>query len=208
MSKRVINRGAAMASLILLAACQPAGQTAQSDETASAPREASEAPADAAAERQFRDGLSTYTQVDIDACEEVDRQVEGESVTWRCPGSGGIELWAHIGDGRMDLDAGNREGGWAGIGPFNTLGPTVEWRGPAGVPYAIIYRLRSATSEAPGLSWLVVETIGTHTQPGCVVARIDGGVPDANARAREAADTWARGFVCDRDEPSELTALA
>lgn len=199
-----LTRASAVFIVLALVGCQPApaGEDATDPETPSTQPPAEESGADPdSSEDRSSDGLSAYTTVDLDACELISTDPESGARSWTCEGHAGIPLLAHDGDGRYDLDAGV-QGGWAGIGPFNNLSETVEWRGPEGAPYAIIYRLRSAAPEMPNASWLIVESIGNRVEPGCVVARVDGATPNANVVAREAADRRARDFDCETDQPA------
>lgn len=197
----------ATSAALMVAACQPAEPDDGAppvDEGAEAPAPGTPTPGEPAqGEPPATDGMSAYTTVDLDACEVTARYEEGSGTDWRCEGLNGVPLLVRESDGRFDVDAG-ATGGAPGIGPFNSLSETVEWRGPANAPYAIIYRLRSATPEAPNQSWLVVETIGTTAAPGCPIAIIGGGVPSANERARNEADTRAGSFRCGRDEPTRI----
>jgi hypothetical protein len=130
---------------------------------------------------------SAYSKLDLDRCERLDDGSELASASWRCAGHGGVPLFVQNGDDRYDLDAGSegRDGHWGES--FDVPGETVEWRIADGKPFAIIYRLRSARSEAPSSSRLVVETIG-GARPGCRIFVVDGAAPRANEQAREAAD--------------------
>lgn len=196
----------AASAALLAAACEPAspGTEAPADDTPAVGEEAP-APDGGAPETAPSDGLSVYTALDLADCEITAQYEEGAGTDWRCEGRNGVPLLVRESDGRFDIDAGVT-GGAPGIGPFNNPGPMVEWRGPAATPYAIIYRLVSATPEAEGQTWLVVETIGTASAAGCPVAIIDGGVPSANVRARQEADTRARAFRCEVDEPTRVEA--
>jgi hypothetical protein len=130
---------------------------------------------------------SAYTPLDIDRCTLLEEIEEGAGALWRCPGRGAIALFVATGDGRFDVDAGVDNHQWESLGPFNRPGPQVEWRLRGGRPFAIIYRLLWEDGVGGSGSFLIVETIGRTGQPGCEVARIEGG-PNANARARARAD--------------------
>lgn len=131
---------------------------------------------------------SAYSGLDLKRCKLLERGTEGEWAVWRCPGYGGVPLIVESGDGRHDIDAGvpDNEDHWSA--PFDDIPARVEWRLDRGKPFAIIYRLTVATPERPRTSRLLVETIGRTGRPGCRVADIPGSAPDANARARRAAD--------------------
>ena len=146
---------------------------------------------------------SVYTALDAGRCPEIARVEEGASVTWRCRGHAGIPLIVMVSDDRFDIDAGVDNRRWESPGRFSATGPRLEWRLRRGRPFAIIYRLRLTGGEQPESSVLGVETIGRRGSPGCVVAWIDGRLPDANALARARADERAAGFRCGRDEPEQ-----
>jgi hypothetical protein len=141
---------------------------------------------------------SVYTMLNLDRCRTLEVVPEGESVRRRCPGLGAIALFVNAGDGRFDVDAGVDNERWESLGGFNEIGPRIEWRRAAGRPFAIIYRLRLTSPEQPPGSSLIVETIGRRGAPGCQIATVDGGLADANARARAIADRRARTFRCPR----------
>lgn len=143
-------------------------------------------------------GSSVYTPLDLERCSVIERIEEGESVRWRCPGFAGIPLFVGAGDGRFDVDAGIDNGEWESLAPFNHLGPRVEWRLRGRTPVAIIYRIIVDHPRPSARSALAVETIGRRGRPGCLVALIDGGLANANALARAAADRAAT-FRCGRD---------
>jgi hypothetical protein len=138
------------------------------------------------------DVTSTYTSLDLDRCQHIERGEEPQSASWRCKGYGGIALFVQNGDDRYDVDAGveDRDELWGDA--FDYPGKTVEWRLSGGKPFAIIYRLVDAGSRPPRTSMLVVETIGRTGRPGCRIATVTGSKPNANPRARSAADRVLR----------------
>ncbi len=144
---------------------------------------------------------SRYTSLDLDACDLVSRQTEGEGATWNCTGLGDMGLVVMSGDGRFDLDAGADNGVWESIGAFNAEPDTVEWRMEGGAPAAIIYRLTDVALETPDRTVLMIETVGAN---GCLAGRVAGDAPDANVRARAIADAAVDGFVCGTDEPESV----
>jgi hypothetical protein len=170
------------------------------------------AAAPAEALRPAPAATSVYTDLDLDRCRRTQVAAEGESAQWRCPGYGGVPLVVLLGDGRFDIDAGADNGVWESSAVFNNPGPRVEWRVRRGArPHAIIYRLRLTGDGNEGRSVLGVETIsydvrsgGRQGWAGCLVAWIDGGVPNANAVARRIADRMDRRFRCGHTEPEEL----
>ncbi len=143
---------------------------------------------------------STYSPLDLEACEivSVAHAGEGDWVNRRCPGRFGITLFVNEDDARFDIDAGVDNGEWESAAALNELGPLLEWRSEGGRPFALIYRYTIAEAMPGGRSMLAVETIGRPGRPGCLIALITA-TPDANARARQVADTRARTFRCGRD---------
>jgi len=146
---------------------------------------------------------SVYTPLDESGCPEIARVEEGSSVTWRCRGHAGIPLIVTVSDDRFDIDAGEDNGEWESPGRFSATGPRVEWRMRRGRPFAIIYRLRLTGGEQRESSVLGVESIGRPGHPGCLVAWVDGRLPNANAIARARADARAATFRCGIDEQEQ-----
>jgi hypothetical protein len=147
---------------------------------------------------------SVYTGLDLDRCRELRHVEEGSSTEWSCPGYGGIPLWVAIGDERFDVDARRDNGDFETTSRFNEPGPRVEWRLRRGRPFAIIYRLRTLGAERAEGSVLGVESIGEGRRNGCLIAWVNGAVPDANAAARAQADRFATTFRCGRDRPRQI----
>lgn len=162
---------------------------------------------------------SAFTALDLDACESLSAptgdlanndghtedggHTEDEMVdnSWRgkCPGYGAIPIYASEDDLRVDLDAGVPNDRFETPWFFNLPHSTVEWRlDAAGVPFALIHRFWSDGLENRR-SMLGVSKIGRPGAPGCMVAMIDGSVPDANARATALADA-----ILDRVQCSDL----
>ena len=214
---RAIGLASALAIPLALAACGDApGPDERGAEDAGLanpedPGNSAERPVQSRPEDQFLAGeagpapngrfSSRYTSLDLDACDLVSRQTEGEGATWNCPGLGDMELVVMSGDGRFDLDAGADNGVWESIGAFNAEPDTVEWRMEDGAPAAIIYRLTDVALETPDRTVLMIETVGAD---GCLAGRVAGDTPDANARARAIADAAADGFVCGTDDPESV----
>ena len=143
---------------------------------------------------------STYSALDLDACEivSVAHAGEGDWAARRCRGRYGVTLFVNEDDARYDVDAGVDNGVWESAMQLNGLGPQLEWRLEGGRPFAIIYRYTIPEAMAGGRSMLAVESIGRRGRPGCLVAIILAR-PDANVRARQIADRRARTFRCGRD---------
>jgi len=146
---------------------------------------------------------SAYTELDLDACTQVATYELGAD--WLCEGYGGVDVFIAEGDLRFLVSYGEtpKEEYTAGqgFGPFNDLGPRIEWLldGDGGVAGTILrWFIAQPDYEAPDHQVLVV----TRIAPGntCHVAYIDARAnPDANALAREAADNLIPGFDCAND---------
>jgi hypothetical protein len=149
---------------------------------------------------------SAYTVLALDRCTQTERVEEGDSSVWRCPGYRGIPVYVLSGDGRFDVDAGEDNQVFESQAGFNNPPDRVEWRLRGGRPRAIIYRLRLTGDGNQGRTVLGVETISREGQwAGCLVAWIDGDVPNANAVARNRADRDHRRHRCGHDEPELVT---
>lgn len=146
---------------------------------------------------------SIYTSLDVARCARTSHDEESGSATWRCRGHAGIPLFVLAGDDRYDIDAGENNGEWEAPGRFSLPGPRIEWRMRRGRPFAIIYRLLLSGNDLPNSSVLAVESIGRPGRAGCLVAMIDGGLPNANALARARADARAASFRCGEDEQEQ-----
>ena len=143
---------------------------------------------------------SVYTPLVLDRCTIVEERPEEEGFTrWRCPGRGAIPLFVSSGEGRFDIDAGIDSGQFEFFHTLNRPAPRLEWRMRGRVPVAIIYRLLLEPFESAPASVLIVKTIGRAGRPGCLIAAVNGTLPDANARARAAADRAPR-FRCGVDQ--------
>ena len=92
------------------------------------------------------------------------------------------------------------------FGPFNSTSHTVEWRAADGKPFAIIQRWHlddNGDQDSNGRPVAKPILVVTRLPPGtvCHVAYIDVQPnPNANELARKAADEFARGFNCGKDE--------
>lgn len=84
--------------------------------------------------------------------------------------------------------------------PFNYINNVLEWRLDGARPFATILRYFISVDDAGGEEQvLVVSRIGK--QDSCQVAHVNASrTRNANALAREAADTLALDFVCGVDE--------
>lgn len=195
-----------------LVGCQ--GQD-EANEEAAAPAQTGEGPTPPASSPAVADGgaqaanshgfSSQYTPLDLAACEVTDSESEeGQWAERTCPGYRGVSLFVDDGDGRFDIDAGERNEAFQSLGAFNNPPDTIEWRMKDGVPFAIIYRLSDATPEGAGRTVPMVERIGTAQQPGCTIAQVAGSAREANVRARQFADRSATGFGCTESQPATV----
>jgi hypothetical protein len=147
---------------------------------------------------------SAYTDLDFDQCLVLD--ADDFVSQWSCPGYRGYPLKVIQADLRFALQFGfnlDQEPKRQTLPPFNTLGPTLEWRlsNESGrwLPIATIARYDTASKAngTPDGEVLVV----TQLKPGqtCHIAYIDARAnPDADVLARAAADTAGR-FDCASD---------
>jgi hypothetical protein len=136
-----------------------------------------------------------------------------------CLGKSGLVVLVSEDDLRETVSVGrNRHGAarepaaqsW--FGPFNSTTATIEWRAVDGKPFAIIQRWHIADNsdeDDKGRPIAKPMLVVTRLPPGpvCHVAYIDAQAnPDANTLARKAADDFARGFICGKDEVKAIGA--
>lgn len=130
-----------------------------------------------------------------------------------CPGKAGLvvlvsedDLRETVSVGRNRAAAEREPAAQAGFGPFNSTTTTVEWRTLDGKPFAIIQRWHLADNgeeDKNGRPTAKPLLAVTRLPPGavCHVAYIDVQAnANANELARKAADEFARGFHCGKDE--------
>jgi hypothetical protein len=156
---------------------------------------------------------SIYTKLLLNECgmEMAAPNQEMESARWWCRGYHDLDVLVAEGDLRFFVSYGpNAENELAAgqtLPQFNHIHDTLEWRvepAPGGGWEAFATILRfflDATESSPAGQVLVVTRLG-ETGTVCHVAYVDALLnPNANALAREAADTIARIFTCSHDEP-------
>ena len=145
---------------------------------------------------------SAYSDLDLERCKTIEMFEEGGGARLKCPGYAGIDVMVTEGDLRMYVGYGRNARKQCAthqtFGPFNSLGPKLEWRMQGGRPFATILRWVLDNGDGNSQrSWLVVTNLdGSNT---CHVAYVEGAMPNANRRARDAADLYARGFNCAAD---------
>ncbi|MEW6150821.1 MAG: hypothetical protein AB1745_22795, partial [Pseudomonadota bacterium] len=135
------------------------------------------------------------------------------STTRVCPGKGGLvvliaedDLREVVSVGRNRKQAAEEPAANVWFAPFNSSESTIEWRTAGEKPFAIIQRWHIADNTDPdkqGRPKTKAMLVVTRLPPGpvCHVAYVDAVAnPTANELARKAADDFARGFTCGKDE--------
>lgn len=133
----------------------------------------------------------------------------------RCDGYGGLPVHVADDSGRMSLSYGHQSDKsrhWNSFASFNEVHDTIEWRlhhiDGEHRPFATIHRWfvsstggGSAGGDGERRAVLVVSTVAnTAKGQSCDVGYVDATLtPDANALARDVADTYAPKFDCDQD---------
>jgi hypothetical protein len=151
---------------------------------------------------------SVYTELLKGRCRfiSIDEETNEEQVK-RCPGHGGAAVLTRASHTSVylgfrwskKLASGDVVSGWS-------LGDKVEWRGARNgkqlVPYATIVRVITKHPETMRGGGHVLAVIRIEKQSACLAAAVDVSAnKEANALAREAADTFARTFSCQKDKP-------
>ena len=157
---------------------------------------------------------SAYTKLGLDACPIVDQNLEEGSWTLvRCEGYRGRPVFVGEGDLRFFVwfDRRKSEEPLASqtLGPFNTIGETMEWRlrrvDGDWQPFATILRYKTSLNDDRDDGEVLVVT---QLRPGatCHIAYVDArSNKNANELAREAADRLAGTFDCN-DTPERVGA--
>jgi len=147
---------------------------------------------------------SAYTTHAYEKCPLV--QKDAASQQRRCKGLGGIVVNYYGEDDAAAVDFG--QGGSKEDDPYEPsfvfAGKTIEWRGDRNggrlVPYAAIVRYDVGHAiGGPFRPELMIFRLD-GTKGSCRAASVDGRRSDANAKARELADTFVRGFTCGKDK--------
>jgi hypothetical protein len=196
-ARNTLFMGLAVASL-LLAGCEV--REAQPESNQAEPDNSTANLADPMAPGSYE---SVFTSLMLDECATIGTTPATGGRSLQCLGHDGVPLFVTEEDGRADLDAGLENGRWESLGGFNSLGSRVEWRLHGGRPVAVIFRY-----ESDGRAVLGVETVGRASgkgspspAPGCEIARVDAGLPNAATLARQRADALAERFQCGVDKP-------
>jgi hypothetical protein len=156
---------------------------------------------------------SAYTDINLDECLVLEADDFGAS--WSCPGYKGFPLMVQEGDLRFSLQYGfnidQNNAGSQTLGPFNHLGPKLEWRlsNASGrwLPIATIVRYHTADIETGEDSGEVLVVTQIKQGDTCHIAYVDAKAnADANELARQAADK-AGEFSCMADEVEIIGAF-
>ncbi|WP_338306728.1 MULTISPECIES: hypothetical protein [unclassified Bradyrhizobium] len=157
---------------------------------------------------------STYTSAAPKDCRQIGKPSELDGSTTRsCPGKDGLlvliaedDLREIVSIGRNRRQAAEEPAAKVWFAPFNSSETTIEWRAVGAKPFAIIQRWHIADNADPdkqGRPNTKAMLVVTRLPPGpvCHVAYVDAiANPAANELARKAADDFARGFMCGKDE--------
>lgn len=161
----------------------------------------------------FAGTSSTYTTLDVKACQQVTRATSGEegesSGILRCKGYGGLPVTFAEGDLRSLVAFGKKGENHCAFrqtfGGFNSVGNKVEWRLRDGKPFAAILRWTvsyDSEDSSKTKTWLVVSKIEPNNS--CHMAYVEGAYPRANDAARRLVDSMARDFSCATGKPMFL----
>lgn len=157
---------------------------------------------------------SAYTSTAPKDCRQIGKPSELDGSTTRaCPGKDGLtvliaedDLRETVSVGRNRRAAAEEPAAKTWFAPFNSSETTIEWRATGAKPFAIIQRWHIADNSDPdkqGRPGTKAMLVVTRLPPGpvCHVAYVDAVAnPTANELARKAADDFARGFTCGKDE--------
>jgi hypothetical protein len=157
-------------------------------------------------------GASVYTDLKLEDCKALVEpdpdEPGGDFMSSMCPGLGDYNVLFKEGDLRQSVHYGFLkksivDHAFESFGQFNHMNPKIEWRvGADGKPVAAIQRF--FTGDAPDQGqMLVISRVGQPgEEEGCPVGYVDAlANPDANALAREVADTLAAHFDCGKQTP-------
>lgn len=158
--------------------------------------------------------VSSYTSTAPKDCRQIGKPSDLDGSTTRvCPGKDGLvvliaedDLREIVSVGRNRKQAAEQPAADVWFAPFNSSESSVEWRSAGEKPFAIIQRWHIADNTDPdkqGRPKTKAMLIVTRLPPGpvCHVAYVDAiANPTANELARKAADDFARGFTCGKDE--------
>jgi hypothetical protein len=160
-------------------------------------------PAGLSAQEPF---ASAYTRHDFERCTRTGD--DDPIMERRCVGHDGIVVhWTSEPDNSSASfgTEGAIGGEFDARFTFAVVGNVVEWRGPleggkvAPVAAIVRYQLCRSVSGPCAPELVIYRLVGKRAS--CIAATVNGRRPDANARAREIADSFARNFDCEKDKP-------
>lgn len=146
---------------------------------------------------------SVYSSLSEQECRRLSLDEESETISRLCKGVAGLDVYWAEGDLRTFMAYGKAPqthcSAQQTFGAFNHVGKTIEWRLEDGKPFAVIHRWHVSQGGDGSVykSWLGVTRIEEGNS--CRVAVVEGSLPDANRRARDIADSFARSFNCRAD---------
>jgi hypothetical protein len=157
---------------------------------------------------QAQNPESLYTELLKGRCKfiSIDEETNEEQVK-RCPGHGGAQVLTRASHTNVYLSfRWSKRHTAEGVLSGWSLGDKVEWRGVRSskgfVPYATIVRVITRNLETAAGGAHVLAVVRMDARTACLAAAVEVAAnPDANALAREAADTFARTFDCQKDKP-------
>ena len=163
---------------------------------------------------------SSYTSTAPKNCRRIGKPSELDGGTTRvCPGKAGLvvliaedDLRETVSVGRNHTLAAREPAAQLWFHPFNSTEHTVEWRAEGTGPFALIQRWHIADGadlDKQGRPTTKAMLAVTRLPPGpvCHVAYVDVKAnANANELARQAADRYARGFTCGKDEVKVIGA--
>jgi hypothetical protein len=147
--------------------------------------------------------VSVYTAFSEAACRSLPRPEPG-TVLRRCPGAAGLFLHTQAEEATEAVFVGDprRMRRWRDVelGPDDRPGERVEWRvrREAGRDTALAFILRVTFTGAAGrqVQGGVLAVAKIENGRSCLMALVPASTPEANVRAREAADTLTATFRC------------
>lgn len=154
------------------------------------------------------EATSQYVNFNLDKCQQTEKPdgfvFEG---AWRCKGIPGYDIFLSGADARNFAGFGKSADNNCAYGKtfngFNSFNSPVEFRFKGKTPVAAIERwtvVESPETPEKSITWLVVNKLANGTS--CQMHFVAGSFPNANARARDIADTMAQGFDCETGTPA------
>ena len=152
---------------------------------------------------------SIYTDFDLKKCKQLTPATSGDegegSGIVECKGFKNYPITFAEGDLRSFMafgeDGQNHCSFHQTFSGFNSIGSKIEWRLNDGKAIATIFRWSVSYDPEDSVkqkSWLVVTKLGQDES--CQMGFVEGGVPNANEKARALADTRAEDFSCVADK--------